>query len=46
MEYHDYLPGLMEIQALEPFIRPDVQGTALGLEFYSGLINQMARHGP
>ncbi len=38
LEYHDYLPGLTEIQVFE-FIWPDVQGTALGLEFYSGLIN-------
>ncbi|MGB3975552.1 MAG: kelch repeat-containing protein [bacterium] len=39
LEYHDYLPGLTEIQVFESFIWPEVQGTAVGLEFYSGLIN-------
>ncbi|MGB3975551.1 MAG: carboxypeptidase regulatory-like domain-containing protein [bacterium] len=39
LEHHDYLPGLTEIQVFEPFTWPDVQGTAVGLEFYSGLIN-------
>ncbi|MGB3975553.1 MAG: hypothetical protein WBM27_03975 [bacterium] len=39
LEYHDYLPGLTEIQVFEPFTWPDVEGHAEGLEFYSGLIN-------
>ncbi|MGB3975534.1 MAG: right-handed parallel beta-helix repeat-containing protein [bacterium] len=39
VEYHHYEPGLTEIQVLEPFIWPHVEGHAEGLEFYSGLIN-------
>ena len=39
VEYRDYKPGLTIFWAIEPFIWPEVGGHAIGLEFYSGLLN-------